>query len=151
MCVCYLLYYLFILFSSLNEVHFWADENVHAYISSVILENLRLPSQLPEDIYGGYEYSYPPFFHILNAIVMAIAGFPALKYSNLILLVVFMGSFFFLLRRHYGIDVALVTCLLISLSPTLAENTVHFMTDLLSMVLVFASFFSWLLAIKTKK
>lgn len=147
----YLLYYLACLFASLGEVNFWADENVHAYISSVIFETAQLPESLPGDIYGGFEYSYPPFFHILNAVVLAIAGFPALKFTNILLLIMFMGAFFFLLWKHYGIDVALIACLLISLSPTLAENTVRFMTEMLSMTLVFASFFFWLVAIKSGK
>jgi len=147
----YFLYYIISLFSTLSEVHFWADENVHAYISSVIFENMRLPALLPEEVYGGFEFSYPPFFHIMNAFVMAIGGFPALKFTNLILLILFLGGFFFLIRMHYGNDVALIACLLISLSPTVAINSVRFMTEILSMILVFLSFFSWLVAIKTGK
>ncbi len=113
-------------FIFLNFIHLWQtrifghDENVHAYISSVILKTHSIPAVLPEDIYGGLKYSYPPFFHILSAIVMAIAGFPALKFTNLILLILFLVGFYFLIRKYYGNDEALLACLLISLSPTIA-------------------------------
>jgi hypothetical protein len=50
MVAAYLLYYLACLFASLGEVYFWADENVHAYISSVIFETARIPESLPGDI-----------------------------------------------------------------------------------------------------
>jgi 4-amino-4-deoxy-L-arabinose transferase-like glycosyltransferase len=144
----YFLFYIFKLYSSLGDTFFWADENVHAYISSIILKTRSLPAVLPDDIYGGFEYSYPPFFHILGAIVMSIAGFPALKFTNLILLIFFLTGFYFLIRNYYGNSVALLASLLISLSPTIAINTIRFMTEMLSMVLVFFSFFFLVAAIK---
>ena len=137
----YFLIYIFKLYASLGDTFFWADENFHAYITSVIAEVKHLPAVLPENIYGGYEYSYPPFFHILSALVMSIAGFPALKFINLILLIVFLAVFYFLIRTHYGNNEALLACLLISMSPIIAINTIRFMTEMLSMVLVFFSFF----------
>jgi hypothetical protein len=149
--IAYFLFYCFKLFSSLENTFFWADENVHAYISSVILKTHRIPAVLPEDIYGGFKYSYPPFFHILNALVMAIGGFPALKFTNFILLILFLIGFYFLIRKYYGISEALLACLLISLSPTIAINSIRFMTEMLSMVLVFLSFIFLAAALKKAK
>jgi len=146
--IAYFLFYFFKLYSSLGNTFFWADENVHAYISSIILKTKSLPAVLPEDIYGGFKYSYPPFFHILSAIVMAIAGFPALKFTNLILLGLFFIGFYLLIRKYYGNSEALLACLLISTSPTIAINTIRFMTEMLSMVLVFFSFFFLVVALK---
>jgi hypothetical protein len=144
----YFLFYFFKLFSSLENTFFWADENVHAYISSVILKSHGIPAILPDDIYGGYKYSYPPFFHILSAFVMAIGGFPALKFTNFILSVLFLIGFYFLIRKFYGNSEALLACILISLSPTIAINSIRFMTEMLSMVLIFLSFFSLAAALK---
>jgi hypothetical protein len=144
----YFLFYFFKLYTFLESTSFWADENVHAYISSIILKTKSLPAVLPDDIYGGFEYSYPPLFHILGAIVMSIAGFPALKFTNLILLIFFLAGFYFLIRAYCGNSAALLATLLISLSPTLAMNTIRFMTEMLSMVLVFFSFMFLAAAIK---
>ena len=149
--IAYFLFYFFKLFSSLENTFFWADENVHAYISSIILKTKSLPAVLPDDIYGGFEYSYPPFFHILGAMVMAIAGFPALKFTNLILLIFFLTGFYLLIRKYYGNSEALLACLLISLSPIIAINSIRFMTEMLSMVLIFWSFFFLVMAIKKIK
>ena len=91
----YILFYLFKLFTSLGETFFWADENVHAYISSVILDTHKLPTMLPEDIYGGFVWSYPPLFHIMTAGIMSVAGLAALKYINLVLLLLFFICFYF--------------------------------------------------------
>lgn len=147
----YLIYYIFKLYSSLGNTFFWADENFHAYITSVIFEIKSLPAALPENIYGGYEYSYPPLFHIFSAMVMSIAGFPALKFINLILLVLFLAGFYILIRKYYGNNEALLGCLLLSLSPIIAINSIRFMTEMLSMVLVFFSFFYLVVAIKKGK
>lgn len=147
----YFIFYIFKLHSSMGDTFFWADENVHAYISSIILKTKSLPAVLPQDIYGGFEYSYPPFFHILSALVMAIAGFPALKFTNLILLVLFLIGFYFLIRKYYGNSEASVACLLISSSPTIAVNSIRFMTEMLSMVLIFGSFFFLVMALKRPK
>ena len=144
----YFLFYFFKLYTFLESTFFWADENVHAYISSIILKTKSLPARLPEDIYGGFEYSYPPLFHILGAIVMSIAGSPALKFTNLILLIFFLAGFYFLIRTYCGNRAALLPSLLISLSPTIAMNTIRFMTEMLSMVLVFFSFMFLAAAIK---
>jgi len=147
----YFLFYLFKLFSSLENTFFWADENVHAYISTIILKTKSLPAVLPDDIYGGFEYSYPPFFHIIGALAMAIAGFPALKFLNLIILVLFLIGFYALIRIYYGNSEALLACLLISLSPMVGMNSTRFMTEMLSMVLIFGSFFFMVLALKEAK
>ncbi len=144
----YFLFYFFKLYSSLGNTFFWADENVHAYISSIILKTRSLPAVLPEDIYGGFEYSYPPLFHIFGAIVMSIAGFSALKFTNLILLIFFLAGFYFLIRAYCGNSAALLASLLISLSPTIAMNAIRFMTEMLSMALVFFSFIFLATAIK---
>jgi len=146
--IAYFLFYFFKLYSSLGNTFFWADENVHAYISSIILKTKSLPAVLPQDIYGGFKYSYPPFFHILGAFVMAIGGFPALKFTNLILLILFLIGFYLLIRKYYGNSEALLACLLISLSPTIAINSIRFMTEMLSMVLIFLSFFFLVIALK---
>ena len=60
----YLLYYLFQLYASLDNTFFWADENKHAYISSLVYKTQQLPTILPDDLYGDYRWSYPPLFHI---------------------------------------------------------------------------------------
>ena len=147
----YILYYLFKLFSPLGETFFWADENTHAYISSLIAENHKLPTRLPDDIYGGFVWSYPPLFHILAAGTLSVAGFTALKYINLVLLLLFFICFYFLILKYYGQNEAIIACLLISLSPALAINSVRFMTDMLSMLLIFFSFFFFLRAIEKNK
>ena len=144
----YILFYLLKLFTSLGETFFWADENVHAYISSVILDTHSLPALLPDDIYGGFKWSYPPLFHLLAAGIMSVAGFAALKYMNLVLLLLFFICLYFLILKYYGQDEAVIACLLISLSPALAINTIRFMTDMLSMVLIFFSAFFFLQALE---
>ena len=144
----YCIYYVTKLYLPLGETFFWADENFHAYITSVIAQARHLPAVLPEYIHGGFEYSYPPFFHILSALVMALAGFEALKFVNLALLILFLAAFYSLIRKHYGNSEALLAVLLMSLSPILAINSIRFMTEMLSMVLVFFSFFYLLVAIK---
>ena len=145
----YLLYYLFQLYASLDNTFFWADENKHAYICTVVSKIQGIPAILPDDLYGGYRWSYPPLFHILGATFTSIAGSSALKFFNLILLIIFLTSFLGLIRKHYGNNVAVVTCLLITLSPVLAINTVRFTTEMLSMLFTFFSFF--FLAISLKK
>ncbi len=144
----YILFYLLKLFTSLGETFFWADENVHAYISSVILDTHSLPALLPDDIYGGFKWSYPPLFHLLAAGIMSVAGFAALKYINLVLLLLFFICFYFLILKYYDQNEAVIACLLISLSPALAINTIRFMTDMLSMVLIFFSAFFFLQALE---
>lgn len=136
----YFVFYIFKLYSSLDHTFFFADENVHAFISSVILKTHSIPAVLPETIYGGFKYSYPPLFHILGAVVMAIGGFPALKFANLLLLILFLVGFYLLIWKYYGQHEALLACILISLSPTVAINSIRFMTEMLSMVLIFLSF-----------
>ena len=145
----YLLYYLFQLYASLDNTVFWADEKKHAYICSVVLEINGIPKILPDDLYGEYRWSYPPLFHIFAAAFMGIAGSSALKFFNLMLLIIFLTSFFVLIRKHYGNNQAVVSCFLITLSPVLAISTVRFTTEILSMLFTFFSFF--FLAISLKK
>ena len=144
----YLFYYLFQLYASLDHTFFWADENKHAYICSLVYKTHQLPTILPDDLYGDYRWSYPPLFHIFGAIFMGIAGPSALKFFNLILLLIFLASFFYLTRKHYGNDTAVVACLLVTLSPVLAINTIRFITEMLSMLCIFFSFFFLLVAVK---
>jgi len=144
----YLLYYLFQLYASLDNTFFWADENKHAYICSLVYKTHQLPIILPDDLYGDYRWSYPPLFHILGAAFMGIAGPSALKFFNLILLLIFLPSFYILIRKHYGNNEAVVACLLITLSPVLAINTIRLTTEMLSMLCIFLSFFFMLVAIK---
>jgi 4-amino-4-deoxy-L-arabinose transferase-like glycosyltransferase len=147
----YLLYYLFQLYSSLETTFFWADENKHAYISALILKNLQIPTILPEEIYGGFKWSYPPLFHVLNAGVIGAVGISALKYTNLFLLLIFLLFFYTVLLKQYGQNVALSASLLITLSPVLAINTVRFTTEMLSMLLIFSSVSFLLLSLKKTK
>jgi 4-amino-4-deoxy-L-arabinose transferase-like glycosyltransferase len=135
----------------LEDTYFWADENVHAYIASVVFETHRIPFYLPEAIYGIFKNAYPPFFHILGASLISIAGFSAIKYLNLGLLVIFLFSFYYLIRKHYGKYEAVLASLLLSLSPVIAINAVRFMTEMLSMALMFFSFFYTTLSIKEQK
>jgi 4-amino-4-deoxy-L-arabinose transferase-like glycosyltransferase len=144
-------YYFYKIYSFLGGAYFWSDENVHAYISSLILKTHRIPFVLPEEIYGVRRFSYPPLFHILSAFAMTIAGFSILKYVNLILLMFFVLCFYTLIRRHYGNYEASIACLLLSLSTVTAVNTVRFMTEMLSMVLVFFSFFFVLVSLTESK
>jgi 4-amino-4-deoxy-L-arabinose transferase-like glycosyltransferase len=144
----YLLFYLFQLYASLDNTFFWADENKHAYISSLVYKTHQLPTILPDDLYGDYRWSYPPLFHILAATFMGIAGPSALKFFNLILLLIFLPSFFYLIRKHYGNNEAVVACLLVTLSPVLAISTIRFITEMLSMLCIFFSFFFLLVALK---
>ncbi len=143
--------YFFKLYASLDITVFWADEIVHAYISSVISKTHQLPFVLPEAIYGGFEWSYPPLFHILSALVLSVAGAGALKFINLGILILFFICFYILIRKYYGQHKALWACLLISVSPVIAINTIRFMTEMLSMLMIFFSFFFLLLALTKKQ
>lgn len=144
-------YYFYKLYSFLGETYFWSDECSHAYISSVIFKTHQIPFILPEEIYGMREFSYPPLFHILSAVAMSIAGFSILKYINLILLICFLMSSYTLIRRYYGKYEASIASLLLTLSSVTAINTVRFMTEMLSMVLVFFSFLFVLVSLKESK
>ena len=147
----YIIGYLFKLFSSLGDAFFWADENTHAYISSLIAEHHKLPARLPDDIFGGFVWSYPPLFHIVSAGILSIIGFASLKYINLVLLLLFFICYYFFILKYYGQNAAIIACLLISLSPALAVNSIRFMTDMLSMVLLFFSVFWFLGALEKIK
>jgi len=147
----FFLYYFYKIYSFLGETYFWADENVHAYVSSVILKTHQIPFVLPPEIYGMREFSYPPLFHVLSALAMSVAGFSVLKYINLTLLIFFLFGFYSLIRRYYGNYEASIACLLLSLSSVMAINTIRYMTEMLSMVLIFFSFFFVLLALKKSK
>ena len=144
----YFLFFIFQLYSSLHGTYFWADENKHAYICSLISKIHQIPIVLPEEIYGGFQWSYPPLFHILGALFLGVAGFSALKFFNLLLLLIFLVSFYTLIRKYYGQNEAVIACLLATLSPVIAVNTVRFMTEMLTMLLTFYSFFFMLLALK---
>ena len=137
----YMLYYLFQLYASLDNTFFWADENKHAYICSLVYKTHQIPTILPDDLYGGYRWSYPPLFHILGAAFMGIAGPASLKFFNLTLLVIFLGSFYLLIRKHYGTNEAVVACFMITLAPVLAISAIRFTTEMLSMLCIFFSFF----------
>ena len=143
--------YVYKLYSFLDITVFWADEIVHAYISSIISKTHQLPFVLPEAIYGGFEWSYPPLFHILSALIMSIAGTGALKFINLGILILFFICFYILIRKYYGQHEALWACLLMSVAPVIAINTIRFMTEMLSMLMIFFSFFFLLLALTKKQ
>jgi 4-amino-4-deoxy-L-arabinose transferase-like glycosyltransferase len=144
----YLLYYLFQLYASLDNTFFWADENKHAYICSLVYKTHQIPMILPDDLYGGYRWSYPPLFHILGAAFMGIAGPAFLKFFSLSLLLIFLPSFYFLIRKHYGNNEAVIACFLITLSPVLAINAIRFTTEMLSMLCIFFSSFFFVIAVK---
>ena len=143
--------YFYKLYSFLDITVFWSDEIVHAYISSIISKTHQLPFVLPEAIYGGFEWSYPPLFHILSALIMSIAGTGALKFINLGILILFFICFYILIRKYYGQHEALWACLLMSVAPVIAINTIRFMTEMLSMLMIFFSFFFLLLALTRKR
>jgi 4-amino-4-deoxy-L-arabinose transferase-like glycosyltransferase len=144
----FLLGYLFQLYTSLENTYFWADENKHAYICSLVSKTHQIPTVLPEDLYGEYRWSYPPLFHLLGGAFMGIAGGDALKVFNLILLSAFLPAFYFLIRKHYGGNTAFISCVLLTLAPVLAINTVRFTTELLSMLCIFLSFFFLMIALR---
>jgi hypothetical protein len=146
--IAYFLFYFFKLFSSLENTFFWADENLHAYISMIINKTKSLPAVLPDDIFGGFQYSYPPLFHIFGAAVIGIGGMPGLKFANLIISGLFFIGFYLAILKYYGNREALLACLLISTSPTVAINSVRFVTEMLSMMLICWSFFFLLLALE---
>jgi 4-amino-4-deoxy-L-arabinose transferase-like glycosyltransferase len=79
---------------------------------------------------------------------MAFAGPSALKYFNLILLFIFLTSFYILIQKHYGRNEARIACLLATLAPVLATNTIRYTTEMLSMLCLFYSFFFLLVALK---
>jgi len=137
----YFIGYFYKLYSSLDITVFWSDEIVHAYISSVISKSHQLPFVLPEEIYGGFKWSYPPLFHILSALIMSIAGFESLKFINIGILILFFICFYVLIRKYYGHNEALWACLLMSVSPVIAINTIRFMSEMLSMLMIFFSFY----------
>ena len=147
----YLFYYFFNLYTSLDKTFFWADENKHAYISSLVLKNHQIPVVLPAEMYGEFQWSYPPLFHIIGAAVQGLAGFTALKYTNLILFLVFILFFFIMTYKYYGDTEAILACLLLSLAPVVAVNTIRFTVEMLSMLLTFLSFFFFLLALRENK
>jgi hypothetical protein len=149
--VIYLLYYLFQLYASLDNTFFWADENKHVYICSLVYKSHKIPTVLPKEMYGEFQWSYPPLFHIIGAAVQGAAGFAALKYTNLILLLVFMLSFYTMIFKYYGDTEAMIACLLISLAPVIAINTVRFTVEMLSMLLTSLSFIFFLLALRESK
>jgi len=62
-----------------------------------------------------------------------------------------IAGFYVLIRKHYGNSEALLACLLMSLSPVIAVNSIRFMTEMLSMVLIYFSFFYLVVAIKKHK
>jgi 4-amino-4-deoxy-L-arabinose transferase-like glycosyltransferase len=144
----YLLYYLFQLYASLDNTFFWRDENKHAYICSLVFKTHQIPTILPDDLYGDYQWSYPPLFHIFGAAYMGIAGPAGLKFFNLILLLIFLPSFYLLIRKHYGNNEAAIACMLITLSPVLAMNTVRFTIEMFSMLCLFFSFFFFVISLK---
>ncbi len=144
----YLLYYLFQLYASLDNTLFWADENKHAYLCSVVYKTHQIPAILPDDLYGEYRWSYPPLFHILGAAFMGIAGSAGLKFFNLVLLIVFLPAFYFLIRKHYGNNAAVVAGLLMTLAPVLAINTIRLTTEMLSMLCIFFSAFFLTIALR---
>ena len=144
----YLLYYLFQLYASLDNTLFWADENKHAYLCSVVHKTQQIPAILPDDLYGEYRWSYPPLFHILGAAFMGIAGAAGLKFFNLVLLTLFLPAFYFLIRKHYGNNAAVVAVLLMTLSPVLAINTIRLTTEMLSMLCIFFSVFFLTIALR---
>jgi 4-amino-4-deoxy-L-arabinose transferase-like glycosyltransferase len=144
----YFIYYFYRLYSFLGETYFWADENFHAYISYLILATHQIPFILPDAIYGSFENSYPPLFHILSALVWSLTGIWALKYINIVLLFLILLSFYILIRKYYGPTEGIITCLVLSLSPIVASYTLRFMTDMLSMGLMAFSFFFILLGLK---
>jgi len=147
----YLLYYLFQLYASLDNTYFWADENKHAYISSLISEDHKIPNILPDEMYGEFKWFYPPLFHILNALVISVVGLSALKYFNLILLCIFLLLFYFLIQNHLGYIEAIAASLLTTLTPVLAINGVRFTAEILSMFLTFFSFFFLLLTLENNR
>ena len=148
--IAYLLFYIFRLYSSLADTFFWADENKHAYICSLIFKSHQIPQVLPEEIYGQFKWSYPPLFHILGALYIWILGLGALKFFNLMLLLIFLVSFYGLIRKFYGQLEAIAASLLITVAPILAINTVRFITEMLTILLIFYSFFFMVLALKNE-
>ena len=149
--IVYFLFYIFQIYSSLHETYFWADENKHAYICSLISNTYQIPTVLPEELYGGFKWSYPPLFHILGALFIGAAGFSALKFFNLMLLLIFLTSLYALIRKYYGQNEAVIAFLLATLSPVLVVNTLRFTTEILTMLLIFYSFFFILLALKREE
>lgn len=144
----FFIYYIHRLYSQLAQTYFWADETAHAYVSGLLLSTHSLHNVLPNQIHGELQWMYPPLFHVLSAIGMSVAGFSALKYLNLALLIVFLVCFYALIRKYYGRYEAGIACILLSLSSVIAVNTLRYMTELLSMVLFFFSFFFLLVALR---
>jgi hypothetical protein len=143
----FFIYYFHKFYSQLAQTYFWSDETLHSYVAGVIYYTKKIPVVLTA-VYGTFEWFYPPLFHVLSALVISGAGLPALKYVNLVLLVVFLVGFYVLVRKHYGRYEAGTACVLLSLSSVIAVNTLRYMVEMLSMVLFFFSFFFLLMALR---
>ena len=63
---------------------FQTDECFHAHVAQWIAAHGRLPREVPE-LYSGFAYFYPPLFHIVGAVSVAIAGVASLPFLNVIL------------------------------------------------------------------
>jgi 4-amino-4-deoxy-L-arabinose transferase-like glycosyltransferase len=65
-----------------------------------------------------------------------------------VLLILFLPSFYFLIRKHYENNAAVVAVLLLTLAPVLAINTIRLTTEMLSMVCIFFSVFFLTIALR---
>jgi hypothetical protein len=143
----FFVYYFHKFYSQLGQTYFWADETMHLYVTDLIYKTKSIPAILPA-IYGECRWSYQSLFHVLASLTIPFGGISGLKYFNLGLLIIFISAFYAIVRRYYGRFEAGAACLLLSLSFVIVECTVRFMTDLISMVLFFFSFFLLMLALK---
>lgn len=71
-----------------------SDECFHAWVARWIASHVALPRVIPE-LYSGMPYFYPPLFHVVGAVAVAVAGTGSLPYLNLVLIALLFALLFF--------------------------------------------------------
>jgi len=127
-----------------------ADETLYAYFSQWIAEHKALPRVLPE-FYGGFTYGYPPLLHILGAVFYAIGGTGALYWVNFAILILFISAMFFLVRKYFNPDLAILTVLITLSSWYIFAYAGYFLTEMLSVLFFFGFFLFFSLSLRDEK
>ena len=85
---------LILLARNASHAVFATDECFHAHLARWIAEHHALPRVIPE-LYSGIPYFYPPLFHLVGAVSVAVAGVGSLPYLNVVLLGALAALLFF--------------------------------------------------------
>src|SRR5438477_8505733 len=70
--------WLFLLARQAAGARLQSDECFHAVVSQWIATHHTLPETLPQ-FYSGFAYYYPPLFHVLGGVIVAIGGGSAFR------------------------------------------------------------------------